>query len=704
MRQKGLLHKTKLQVLITLILCFQIVGSYQLLNTTSVNAEVLTGTEPKVTITSPQMGDFLNETTFNVTGTVENFTNGASIVLYSGSNVIGTIDGVTGSNWTITALSQEGTQSIFAVATDLDSNTATSDIVTITLDKTPPEITIEKPTNGEYINSQVIEGKSEANATIQICVDCYRDAENQVIGTWVSISANSSGVWKYEDLQMADDSHTVFAKSIDKAGNLSTVKEVSYILDKSRPIVSRNVYPKQDMTQVPINTTIKVTVLDSTALNEQLIQNSIKLSQNGINVPGVTAYNSETKELTFTPSVDLLTSKKYQVFVSPLGLMDSAGNIAFPKIWSFTTVSAPLGEGGEEHSNPHGSYGNDVNTCANCHSTHVSSSPSLIGRKNPDGTTQQNFLVDDYCMACHDGTVAPKSENMESTHTHNAAVNIEGKSSGSSCASCHNPHLDWSEQNPNLTQDHIVYTHLPPDPTKPDMVKPTGVISSKEQLCESCHESDSAERIANPAVEYRLFQYKKWNTAIGISEDYELCLRCHNPNFKQKYEITPDIASHYNNLTEAIKKQFELENGTGSYANREITEEEKNFSGHIIKAMDGSPLAGHIPCAECHDTHGSNNVYNLKVQIGHENPKTFHAPTGEWDAAKERAFCIACHNGETAIYGVIGRAIYDITTGIAIDPGETYHNKDSTQACSECHSNNNSFSEAAHAPKRIKNP
>lgn len=704
MRQRGLLHKTKLHVLITCILCFQFVGSYQLLNTTSVKAVELTGTEPKVTITSPQTGDFLHETTFTVAGTVENFTTEVSIVLYSGSNVIGSMDRVTGSNWTITALSQEGTQSIFAVATDLDSNTATSDIITITFDKTPPEITIEKPTNGEYVNSQVIEGKSEANATIQICADCSKNAENQVIGTWVSVSANSSGVWKYEDLQMADGSHTVFAKSTDKAGNISTVKEVSYILDKSRPIVSRNLYPKQDMTQVPINTTIKVTVLDSSALNEQLISNSIKLSQNGINVPGVTVYNPETKELTFIPSADLLTSKKYQVFVSPLGLMDSAGNIAFPKFWSFTTVSALTDEEGEAHANPHGSYGNDVNTCSNCHSTHISSSPGLIGQKNPDGTTKQNFSVDDYCMACHDGTVAPRSENTQSTHTHNAAVNIEGKPSGSSCASCHNPHLEWSEQNPNLTQDHLIYTHLEPDPTKPDMVKPTGVISSKEQMCESCHESDSAERIANPAVEYRLFKYKRWSTAIGISEDYELCLRCHNPNFKQKYEKIPDIASHYNNLTELIKKQYELENGIDSYSNREITEEEKNFSGHIIKAQDGSPLAGHIPCAECHDTHGSNNVYNLKVQIGHENPKTFDAPTGEWDAAKERAFCLACHNGETAIYGVIGRAIYDITTGIAIDPSKTAHNKDSTQACSECHSNNNSFSEAAHAPKRVKNP
>ncbi|WHX99972.1 Ig-like domain-containing protein [Neobacillus sp. DY30] len=704
MRQKGLLHKTKLHVLITFILCFQFVGYYQLLNTTPVKAEELTVTESKVTITSPQTGDFLHETTFTVAGTVENFTTGAAIVLYSGSSVIGSIDGVTGNNWTITALSQEGTQSIFAVATDLDSNTATSDIVTITLDKTPPEITIEKPTNGEYVNFQVIEGKSEANATIQICTDCAKNAENQVIGTWVSVSANSSGVWKYEDLQMADGSHTVFVKSTDKAGNISTVKEVSYILDKSRPIVSRNVYPKQDMTQVPINTTIKVTVLDSTALNEQLISNSIKLSQNGINVPGVTVYNSETKELTFTPSADLLTSKKYQVFVSPLGLMDSAGNIAFPKFWSFTTVSAPPDEVREEHANPHGSYGNDVNTCANCHSTHVSSSLGLIGRKNPDGTTQQNFSVDDYCMACHDGTVAPKSENMESTHTHNAAVNIEGKPSGSSCASCHNPHLEWSEQNPNLTQDHIIYTHLPPDPAKPDMVKPTGIISSKEQMCESCHESDSAERIANPAVEYRIFQYKKWNTAVGISEDYELCLRCHNLNFKQKYDLTPDIKIYYNNLTETIKKQYELVNGTGSFPNREITEQEKNFSGHIIKAQDGSFLAGHIPCAECHDTHGSNNVYNLKVQIGHENPKTFVAPTGEWDAAKERAFCIACHNGETAIYGVIGRAIYDETTGIAINPARSAHNKDNIQACSECHSNNNSFSEAAHAPKRVRNP
>ncbi|MFP7297260.1 Ig-like domain-containing protein [Neobacillus niacini] len=604
-----------------------------------------------------------------------------------------------------------------------DSSDSTDELVEspspeseITIDSTPPSIAIIKPKHGDYLNSKVVEGTAESEATVNLCMDCTEDSAGVIIGSWVSVQPDSMGKWLYQIPEITEGSHTVYAKAIDGDGNISTINKVTFIVDTLRPQVLPAVFPKQDMTQVSLDTAIKVKISDASELNEAEIKNSINVSQNGTNVKGTTSFNEVTKEITFTPLEVLLPSKKYNVFISPLGIIDAAKNSAFPRFWSFTTV----GIKSEKHQNPHGSYTNNVDTCGNCHSTHnaldanllttKTSTPEAVPNETESNETKE-LAADKFCMSCHDGTVvAPIPENSKANHTHDAAVKIDGTPSGSSCGSCHNPHLERSETNPNMAQDHITYTHKPSNPVDPN--KPTEELSSKEQLCESCHENDSAEKIAHEDVEYSVFKYSKSSTATGIYEDYELCLRCHNEDFKSKYSKSADIASHYNNLTEEIKKQYEVTNGTSSFANREISTAEKNFSGHIIKALDGSPLAGHLPCAECHDTHGSNNIKQLKQSLGHENAQTFTA--GDTDSknvkvvmdnkevefsilseSKERAFCLACHNGTTAIYGV---------TGQNYDAARTEHKAYPSKSCSYCHGRGETEVEkalsAAHAPKK----
>jgi hypothetical protein len=731
MRRRGLLHKIRLHFIVIFVLCFQVLGSYQIFNITPVKAEITEGTdpieiteplEPMVTITSPQTGDYHNQTTVSVSGSVGNFGSGVSVVVYSGGNQFPAevVDGTWSSTFD---LQTEGPHSIYAIASDSEGKTDTSPTIDITIDTTPPPtVTFVSPIEGSYSKFTIIEGKSEPLSKVQVCVNCELDINGKVVGDWKTVSTDSTGEWEYDDIQMAERSHIVYARAKDLAGNVGSESHLTFTLDKTRPVVSPDVFPKPDMTQVPvtIETIIRVKIIESNLIidQDQIDKSIIVTNSNGSNVPGIIKYDTSINELTFTPASPWARSTKYHVFISPLGLIDSAENIAFPRFWSFTTESAlatdlkgkkvfEIAYNGKtiQHESPHASYANNVNICVNCHNTHDAKGKSLLDQKETT-TNATGFSVDDYCRACHDGTVAPMPENSQNEHTHDVAVSMKGKQSDSSCASCHNPHSDWTNGNPNLVQSHISYTHTETPSTIPDMVKPTGEISSKDQLCESCHESDSADRIAE-ADGYRLFRYEKSNTAIGIYEDYDLCLRCHNPNFKEKYEATPDIAGYYDYWTEETKKQYEEEqvrlgNPNYLFSQREISEQEKKYSGHIIKAQDGSSLAGHLPCAECHDTHGSNNIKQLKTRIGHESPQTFDAKIGDWDVAKERDFCVKCHNGETAIYGVIGSAIYDKTSGIAIDPTKTAHNKENTQACSECHSNNNSFSEAVHAPKRVK--
>ncbi|MFC4800124.1 Ig-like domain-containing protein [Neobacillus sp. GCM10023253] len=702
MGRRGLLHNLKFQVLVILVICFQLLGSQQFSFISHVYGEGVV--VPKITITSPKSGDISKETTITISGTVENFPAGVPIDLYDGIEKKETTNQITDNNWSITVTLTEGTHTITAKSV-VDGVEISSDPINLTIDSLP-SVSFGKPKNGEFTKFRSLAGSTDPMATVSLCIDCTLDAGGGgVTGTWVPVSADGTGRWEYEDSGLIDGPHEVFAKVIDETGNEGNISKVGFTLDTQRPIILPNILPMQNYTQVQLDSTIKVKISDLTPINnsKELIDNSIKVTRNGINVDGTNFFNDKTNEITFTPLSPLLPSTRYYVQANPNGIVDSAGNSAYPKVWSFTTVS----DASAGHQNPHGSYAANVNTCANCHGTHKAQDPNLLSAKKPaePGQKEEIIPVDTYCMACHDGTVAPQPENSQTTHVHIAAVGFDGKPNGSSCSTCHNPHSDWSVDNPNLAQGDITYTHN----NTPHPDKPTGEINSKLQLCESCHETDSAEKLGDPGVKYRLFEYKKSNTALGIYEDFQLCLRCHNGDFQKKATNTPDIARYYNNLTEVTIAQYEKTNGQSSFANREISAAEKNFSGHIIKAQDGSPLAGHIPCAECHDTHGSNNVDQIKTQIGHENPTTFNLTSFDpnaivkWDAGKQQSFCIACHNGSTAIYGVTGKAIYDEKTELSINPAIPDHNKkitETTKPCSECHSNSKSFVEAAHAPKK----
>jgi predicted CXXCH cytochrome family protein len=674
MTQKGLLQKIKTEISILLVLLVNMVGPTPLLTLSPVNANV---TEPAIAITQPENGAIFKQSSITISGTIVNFGNDVEIKLYDGLEAISNDIEVIEGNWSVTIELSEGSHGINAVATDLENHTATSPTVALIVDLTAPNVTIASPLEGQLVGSSSITGTIEQGATLEICIDCTEGQDGQVSGSWTLVNDITNGNWTYLDETVVDGNHNAHVKATDQARNTSPTKKVSFMLDKTRPVILPEVSPKEDMTNVPINSRVIIKIQEINELYSEVITNSISLKkyESGVAVEGSTSFNAETNEITFTPTTPLLPNLKYQVVINSTTIVDSAGNFASPKNWIFTT-ELPYG-----HKSPHGIFENNVNTCGNCHGTHNSYAPKLLTEKTTDGSTvKNNPSIDNYCMSCHDGTVMPMPKNMQSTHKHNVKVSMDGEAGGSSCASCHNPHLGWSEENPNKLQDHIVYKHS--NPSLPS--------SSKEKLCESCHMEDQATIFQNPAVEYKVFQYKK-STAIGILEDYELCLKCHNQKFRDKAAGTPVIDKYYDNLTEATKVQYEQVNGVGSFSSRVISNSEKNFSQHIMKAQDGSPLAGNMPCAECHDTHGSNNIKQLRTSLGQENPQSFDVKTdAEWTTSKKREFCLKCHNEITSIYGIKG----------PIPPEDDHDGGDRDKVCSECHSSSGSFIEAAHAPKQ----
>lgn len=531
--------------------------------------------------------------------------------------------------------------------------------------------TVNSTTNG-YTNSKIITGTSGAGYSVAVSIYQGTSSAGSIVAQGLT-TADSNGNWSYNASGLTDGEYTAYAigtetiTSTDANGNVTTTTSsstsngVTFTLDTVRPIVLPTVYPIPDAARIPIDTTIKIQLQDKSPLDSYYINSAITLSENNTSVSGTVSYDASTKQVIFTPSSQLLPFTTYYVYVNPL-ISDLAGNLVHPRNWSFTTDATTASgivnyySSLNESQNPHGNYANNVEVCNNCHSPHQGQSPKLSSPNNP--------VVDTYCMACHDGTNAPLTTNWSadtSIHKHDAHVSMDGTKGSSSCTSCHNPHLTWDPStDPNTANSNSVslrgyYKYVHTDPTNPTLPS-----TSEQQLCEACH----MPSIKNDSrVTYVQYTYLKQNTATaspdsttGIPEDYSLCLRCHDG------KIGTDIASFY-----------------------------KTTSGHTVQAADGSPLNGNMPCADCHETHGSPNIKVLKQKLGYNNVQgTFDKTTGDWDAATERIFCLKCHNSSTELYGKT----------IPFNATISGHTTADTQFCSNCHGGGDPIA-GAHAPKKL---
>jgi hypothetical protein len=580
-------------------------------------------------------------------------------------------------------------------------------VLAIDSDTTPPVITIE--------NISVIDGVTKISGKIsddqtpadQILLELY-DSNDQLIKT---ILPSIDGSWLYEEA-IPFSVNTLYLKATDSA-TPSNNKQIP--VDNKRPHVKGvnisvflgknqttqadvtkqvDMMQNEDMTRISLNPTIIIDLEDNDVIDKQNLSNPITVFNKNGTVSGNVSINDK-KQIVFLLQ-NLSANTSYYIMFNQT-LTDDAGNAVYPVIKKFTTVSSTLNSiynGGAFQYNtdreklPHGYYTNNVNTCINCHNTHVSEGTNL---ENPNSgyTPKDLSLADSYCMACHDGTSAaplPDKLGANIISKHETQVTDHSSKAGS-CTSCHNPHLTWSSENPNLLKDHFVYNHQTEDVVEGVKV---GEIDSRQQLCEKCHElntnyyknlaSDLVKKLNDPnnPDAYKIMHYQKLSST-GIVKNYDLCFSCHNDGKETETNgVIKDILKYY----------------------------EDSNSKHIITAVDGSPLNGSLPCSECHETHGSTNLLLLKDKLGHENQQAYTLTLIEdWTDQKKRDFCISCHNGETAIFGVTGKAIYD-KDGVPINTtnpnAQTGHAKTSSVVCSACHSDNNSFIEAVHAPKQGK--
>ncbi|WNF36641.1 cytochrome c3 family protein [Bacillaceae bacterium IKA-2] len=568
---------------------------------------------------------------------------------------------------------KDGNYSVQIIAVTIDNEEIHSNTIEFEIITTEPEIEIITPSD-EFSNSAIISGQTDRDLQLSVIVGeetIHPEDEEDL-----DFSYDEDGYFSFDlTTKIAENEMVeVTITAEDAAGNIGETS-IEFFYDISRPFIPpSSLYPKPYMTQVPVEgleVSFKI-VDDNIDIKEIIEKRPIALLDHKGEIPGVINYNEKTKTFTFVPDQSKLSSyQKYYVLINPL-LADKAGNYIHPRSWSFTTTKknssfSIMSTNGTSTNSPHGNYLMNTNTCKTCHNTHGGTGPKLEG---PDDELKEKLEQHDhvvsYCMACHDGTVAskmPENTDQHAVSNHNKQLTTkDGQVVNQSCGSCHNVHLDSHEKNPNLKKDHITFNH-----TGVSGAGSLGLISSSQRLCESCHASNLQEIYLSQGVKYQVFPYRDRNTSIedleegkttfGEFDDYLLCLRCHNSNFKADYQNIVDIDTHY----------------------------KADYSGHYItndRVQDGSLLDGNLPCADCHETHGSaNNVGLLKDSLGHRNPTEFKQ-SGEWTIADERRFCESCHNNDTELYGITVE--YD-------------GHENPNQSCSTCHGGGN-FIKAVHAP------
>ncbi|WP_066315037.1 cytochrome c3 family protein [Bacillus sp. FJAT-29814] len=596
----------------------------------------------------------------------------------------------------------------------------------------PPTIKINSPVNNEVLHTKeiVFQGTySDDNVSMeQLLFTAYDNdtafSDSSLVGDnlkgdkWEIIDNGTDKTWTFSTSRLTEGNHNIsieIKENIPDAGAMIDKESVTITigpLDTVRPIITKSGIELpdktfligEDFTRVPLEAKIKITVSDDYPMTN--LVNKINLTSAPYNpiivmfganqVSGTTKINDLGKqndnnylyEILFTPDdpVYWKLNSTYKVYIDP-DLLDDVKNPIYTKTFKFTTKSEM-----SESDNPHGHYLANTNMCAACHSSHEGGSDSTLNGVSYKDRFKGELQADpssNYCMACHDGTMnAPMIDQIDKTYHHNNPADYSGGGinelkNAESCTSCHNPHTGWSEENPNLLKDHFVYKH---EKLVPERGLNTLTIDSLETSCIECHEDNSIyDTNKYPNVIKEVFSYKKSITAEGTLtnniitpttktiSDYSLCLRCHNT------EKNKNIESYYI----------------------------KSNSGHFLVSegnqpnLDGSYLKGAIPCAECHDTHGSNNIKLLREKFGNvKTEQTFNKSSGAWLPSEERDFCLKCHNNSIEMYGRIAQFKELNAIGNIIEGHRLVEDKDTS--CSSCHGGESkSLIEAAHAPVKL---
>ncbi len=272
-----------------------------------------------------------NSATLTAVGTAEA---GATLRLLSAGATLGTaaVDGEGAFSVGFGPVA-DGVYTLTATATDLAQNVSEpSEPVTVTVDTTPPAVTIDAPaiTN---VTAPTLTGTAEAGATVTVSVGGAVFAVSVTGGTWTLDLGTASPVSGTLSLDLNGE-NTVSASATDAAGNNATAVPATLTIDTTPPTIAIGALAGDDVLNA-VESEAPLTIAGTTA--GAAAGRVVTVSLGGVTYEGavMTGGANGTFAVTVPPS-DLLALADGATVDVTADVSDLAGNAA-------TTASRELG-------------------------------------------------------------------------------------------------------------------------------------------------------------------------------------------------------------------------------------------------------------------------------------------------------------------------------------------------------------------------
>jgi subtilisin family serine protease len=191
-------------------------------------------TLPLVSITTPANNAFVAGSAVPVSATASDNIGLSRVDFYRDSNVLLGTDNTApyGISWDTTSLTG-GPHTLIAVATDLAGNTKTSTVVNVTVDSTPPQVSLSAPANGAFVTG-TLAVSAVATDNIGISkVEFYID--NNVL---LTTDTNSPYGFNWDSTTVTQGAHTLYAIAQDTFGLRATSATIAITVDNTAPTVA----------------------------------------------------------------------------------------------------------------------------------------------------------------------------------------------------------------------------------------------------------------------------------------------------------------------------------------------------------------------------------------------------------------------------------------------------------------------------------
>ncbi len=289
---------------------------------------------PTVTITAPAANAFLKGTAVTISATAPDNTGGSGTnkVEFLVDNVVKCTDTASpySCSWNTTTATA-GTHSLTAKGYDNQNNVGTSTAATVTVDNTPPTVSITVPANGATVSSTVTITATATDATTSIT-----KVEFTVDSSLVCTDATSPYSCSWNTTTLNDGSHTIGATAYDTLGNTGVASiTVTVSNDKTAPSVS--ITAPSSGAFVAGTVAVTATASDNVGVTqiEFYVDNVLK------NTDATSPYSWNLNTAGYTNATHNLTAKAY----------DTANNIGTSTSVSVTvdnsapivSISAPAG-------------------------------------------------------------------------------------------------------------------------------------------------------------------------------------------------------------------------------------------------------------------------------------------------------------------------------------------------------------------------